>query len=88
MGFGNCFAGTLYIRRRKQLLKEKERDFKLDSSARREYLRIRSELLASRYGTPPHSAASETGSIATATSQRSNLQYQLPPYATSKAPKK
>ncbi|XP_013417512.1 WD repeat-containing protein 13-like [Lingula anatina] len=50
---------TLYIRRRSQLLRENAKE-EHDPLVRKEYLKLRAQLLAERYGTPP---LSDQGSI-------------------------
>eukprot|EP00118_Oscarella_pearsei_P004689 m.20450 g.20450 ORF g.20450 m.20450 type:complete len:493 (+) comp28019_c0_seq2:150-1628(+) len=46
----NPHLRTLYLRRRTQLLREKAKDEKLDPAARKEYLKIRQQVLTKKYG--------------------------------------
>ncbi|XP_076454343.1 WD repeat-containing protein 13-like [Babylonia areolata] len=48
---------TLYIRRRSQLLRENAKNEQRDSQARKDYLRLRAQLLNTRYGSPSFSDA-------------------------------
>lgn len=57
-------VGTLYIRRRNQLLRENAKKEKLDHSSRRQYLSLRRQLLSKRYG-PSESSLSRSRSAST-----------------------
>ena len=65
-----CITGTLYIRRRSQLLRESIKEEGADISLRRQYLRQRAALLSRRYGVPADQISVRSHSVSTQSHSR------------------
>ena len=72
-----CVSGTLYIRRRSQLLREAVREEGADPAGRRQYLRQRAALLSRRYGVAPDQVSVRSHSVSTQSHSRHHSDVEL-----------